>query len=180
MIGKRKLNHGFTIVELLIVIVIIGILAAITITAYNGVQQRARDTQRKADLAQIAKSMQLYYVDYNDYVRSSCPAGWSGLGEGWYHNDYDGAGPYKSISQCLIDAKALNKALNDPQWPKGCTDLGGGQNECFYYMKYDCGTTTYLYANLESMPHSSTDVDATCQGGLDSGYGMNYYIPVGG
>ncbi len=36
-------HKGFTIVELLIVIVIIGILAAITIVAFNGAQQRGRD-----------------------------------------------------------------------------------------------------------------------------------------
>ena len=43
----RKKQTGFTIVELLIVIVVIGILAAITIVAFNGVQQRARDAQRR-------------------------------------------------------------------------------------------------------------------------------------
>ena len=43
---SHKRRTGFTIVELLIVIVIIAILAAITIVAYNGLQQRARDSQR--------------------------------------------------------------------------------------------------------------------------------------
>lgn len=39
-------RHGFTIVELLIVIVVIAILAAITIVAYNGIQSRAKNTQQ--------------------------------------------------------------------------------------------------------------------------------------
>jgi prepilin-type N-terminal cleavage/methylation domain-containing protein len=43
--AKQK-QTGFTIVELLIVIVVIGVLAAITVVAYNGVQQRAQNTQR--------------------------------------------------------------------------------------------------------------------------------------
>ena len=53
----KRSQPGFTIVELLIVIVIIGILAAITIVAYNGIQQRARETTVKADLANSAKKM---------------------------------------------------------------------------------------------------------------------------
>lgn len=55
-----KLNNnqrGFTIVELLIVIVVIGILAAITIVAYNGIQQRARAATVQADLTNSAKKM---------------------------------------------------------------------------------------------------------------------------
>jgi len=41
----KKDQKGFTIVELLIVIVVIGILAAITIVAFNGIQNRAKDTK---------------------------------------------------------------------------------------------------------------------------------------
>jgi len=54
---------GFTIVELLIVIVVIGILAAITIVAYNGVQDRAKISKRDTDLSQIEKAIQLARVN---------------------------------------------------------------------------------------------------------------------
>jgi prepilin-type N-terminal cleavage/methylation domain-containing protein len=49
MSNMKTRNHGFTIVELLIVIVVIGILAAITIVAYNGVQARAATARRDSD-----------------------------------------------------------------------------------------------------------------------------------
>ena len=53
-------RRGFTIVELLIVIVVIGILAAITIVAYNGIQQRAKIAGIQSDLEQGAKQLEVY------------------------------------------------------------------------------------------------------------------------
>jgi len=58
-----KQTKGFTIVELLIVIVVIGILAAITIVSFNGVQQQARITSVKADLVAIQKAMVMYRAE---------------------------------------------------------------------------------------------------------------------
>lgn len=60
-------QRGFTIVELLIVIVVIGILAAITVVAYNGVQGRANDTAIQSDLSNLATKIEMYKVENGVY-----------------------------------------------------------------------------------------------------------------
>jgi general secretion pathway protein G len=52
-IKKMKNEKGFTIVELLIVIVVIGILAAIVIVAYNGVQNKANTTKAQTNASAV-------------------------------------------------------------------------------------------------------------------------------
>lgn len=77
----RKYARGFTIVELIIVIVVIAILAAITIVAYNGVQQRALNTSRLAEVEAWQKQLLLYYAANGTGV--DVPAGNYCLGTGF-------------------------------------------------------------------------------------------------
>lgn len=67
----KNIHHrnpsGFTIVELLIVIVVIAILAAITIVAFNGIQTRANNTARVNEAKQWERILQSYAVTYSKY-----------------------------------------------------------------------------------------------------------------
>lgn len=63
----RKAHTGFTIVELLIVIVVIAILAAISVVAYTGIQNRANDTVVQSDVSNTAKKIQVIYAGTGAY-----------------------------------------------------------------------------------------------------------------
>lgn len=65
---KSVQQKGFTIVELLIVIVVIGILAAITVVSYNGVQQRANAATVTSTLTNVAKKMSVDYTLTGSYA----------------------------------------------------------------------------------------------------------------
>lgn len=65
------MKKGFTLVELLVVITILGILATIGLGAFTSSQARSRDVQRKSDLRQISSALELFYSDYGKYPSSN-------------------------------------------------------------------------------------------------------------
>lgn len=65
------MRKGFTLVELLIVIVVIAILAAITIVSYNGIQDKARDSSQKQTVSQFMQLLEMYNID-NGYYPKLC------------------------------------------------------------------------------------------------------------
>jgi len=95
-------GYGFTIVELLIVIVVIAILAAISVVAYNGIQQRTRNAQRAQDVKAITQALELYYIDKGVYPNSftytpgstAINSGWSTSADGSWNNLIQTLQPY--------------------------------------------------------------------------------------
>lgn len=67
MVSHLKTTAGFTLVELLVVVVVISILAAFGINTFSAAQGKARDVQRKNHLADVSKSLVLYYQDKGTY-----------------------------------------------------------------------------------------------------------------
>lgn len=65
-----KKQGGFTLLELLIVIVIIGILALLIIPNITSAPKKARDTSRKTDITTIRKGLEEYFVNNNSYPQN--------------------------------------------------------------------------------------------------------------
>lgn len=91
-----KPARGFTIVELLIVIVVIALLAVITIVAYSGIQTRAALTKEQQDLNILVKAINLYVAN-----GGSMRDGVAGSAGGMWYGGADGkapAGSYTAMS----------------------------------------------------------------------------------
>lgn len=66
-IKKRRFLTGFTLIELLLVIAIIGLLASIVFVSARGVKAKARDAKREVEVASVAKSLEMYFLEKWNY-----------------------------------------------------------------------------------------------------------------
>ena len=168
MIRKVQTN-GFTIVELLIVIVVIGILAAIVIVAYNGIQDRARDVSKVAKVKEISKAIERYYIDKGYYPPIIDGSGWeSTCGSqtdnwGWCDRDKeltDALAPYMKIDPTTLSASAPDaidtnyyyaSSPNNNWQTYGIRVVlkgDGGQNDGGYYSNsYEIGSSVSYCMN---------------------------------
>jgi type IV pilus assembly protein PilA len=67
-LNKMKNQKGFTLIELMIVIAIIGILAAIAIPQFSAYRRRSYNASANADLRNAATAQEAYYVDFATYT----------------------------------------------------------------------------------------------------------------
>lgn len=96
--NKWAKQSGFTIVELLIVVVVIAILAAITIVAYNGIKEKAAYASMRSEIASINKAILLYHADNGSYPvtpasGTGCSGNWCGYSRATGDNFIPGLSP---------------------------------------------------------------------------------------
>jgi general secretion pathway protein G len=66
----KKINKAFTLIEVLVVVVLIGILATLAVVAISSTRMKARDAKRLADIKQMQSALELCFTEMGSYPAS--------------------------------------------------------------------------------------------------------------
>ncbi len=162
---KKNRQSGFTLVELLMVVAIITLIMSIVTALVGDARAKARDTKRRADLAQIQVALELYRNQHGTFYVTGGGAGGSGVGFLAYE---DGSSYPAAVTRILYNQGLLSQPIvEDPLQSPG-------------YMIYVCngGQSYAISATLEfPTTRDITEIQASCNGtgpnGTYSVYGKN-------
>jgi len=143
---KKKNQKGFTLLELLVVIGIIGLLASIIVVNLTGARKRARDVKRIADIRQMQTAAEDYYGKY---------------------------GKYPTIISDMVTGGQIPIWPMDPLAPSGTT-CAANSNSCYFYAYYTPSGTIgpqsyHIGASLEDTSSMLLNQDRDCNSTSGSG-----------
>ena len=142
-------ESGFTLMELMIVMVIMSILAAIVMGNYATSTKRGRDNRRKSDLRNIATALETYFNDKGAY-----PLGVSGVMNGCSTNDSQAC----EWGQPFTDSQGTLYMTELPQDPVDVSTT-------YYYVSN--GTSYKIYAKLENTLDTGAGVNTNGYAGTN-------------
>ncbi len=155
-------KKGFTLIELMVVIVILGILVSIGTFAFQSSQQKSRDSRRKADLDQVTRALEMYENDNGGYP----VGGTTGVDSGKIIGCGDTpkiACSWGSIFSNTTKATYMIKLPKDPK-----SDVTG-----YYYESVGKGYR--LYARLENSNDTSIPTTGSKEYNQNCGVGSTIY-----
>lgn len=133
MLTFKQNYSGFTIVELLIVIVIIAILATISIVAYNGIQDRANDAAIQSDLKNMGQKFLAFQATdgrlpntSTDYNSMGLKVSRKAYGNGYQSDKYNMAYCYNTLTAGDFAIVAASKSGNVYKFKDGAVTEGTG------------------------------------------------------
>jgi len=113
---KKSYTQGFTLIEVLLVIAILAILAAVVIVAINPGKQfsEAQDTQRRSDVRAILDGIHQYSIDNAGVYPEGIPVGDTCVSEGYDICQLEISCDGVSIDEVIVGGKYLVDLPNDP------------------------------------------------------------------
>lgn len=141
MTSRLRTQSGFTIIELLIVIVVIGILAGLVLNVFTGIQEQGRDAERKTDLEAVEGHLEAYAAKNGFYPTSTNIA--DTASGGFVDTEFRGLD-----LDALLDPTSLTQ-YTYTEAPALCDNTAG--NECSSYT---------LSADLEEDGRGADDADS--------------------
>jgi general secretion pathway protein G len=147
---RMSMKKGFTLIEIMVVIAILGVLVTMISGSFVASQKKSRDLKRKSDLSQIGKSLEFYFNDAGRYPLSSS-------------GNIVGCESLGVESPCTWGSEWKNTTSNMTYMavlPKDPTN-----SQTYYYSSDATGSYYRLYARLENSEDGSTGVYTTiCSG----------------
>ena len=137
---KKTINRGFTIVELLVVIVVIGILAAITMVSYSGISSKASTTAAKSNAASVKQVIETFYADNGTNAgNGTWPATATAV------NTYSSGATALAKLPASITLSAGTVALNATNGKTTITYSGTATGGCIAYFNYETSALNFFY-----------------------------------
>ena len=134
LLPQTKLNpRGFTLVELLVVIVILAILGVVGMAIFTGTQSRARDAKRKEDISAIAGAMEANY-DPNSGYKTVVAGSWFSDGAP-PANPGPGGAVYNTVTLTTAAFRFCATLENSTGNATTSTGGGAGATSGLYYCK---------------------------------------------
>lgn len=173
----KRLKSGFTIVELLVVVVVIAILASITVVSYNGITERSKTARLASAVRDYANILSMYKVTYgqfpNIYGDPACLGANFPIASPYGVSECEMYGPtplasttVSTYDMLIPELKKVTNSLPDTSYPSLRVDQLAGSarysrgavyyndsNEIYYYVK---GNTKCPIGNSYYQSVSST------------------------
>jgi type II secretory pathway pseudopilin PulG len=131
----NKRVQGFTSIELILLIVIVGILSALVITTRAGVQQNERDTERQRDIKELRNGLESYFAQTNQYptLKDFNSSAWRTANMKSIDGEVFHDPSNKSNASQLLVAKPMKDAYAYIVTSASGTDCGTPKSPCTQY-----------------------------------------------
>lgn len=176
MKSKIDVLRGFTLIEIIVVVAVIGLLAVVAMASFSQARANSRDKARVSDLEQAKAAMHIYAATNGTYHIPN--TGDSGAGQGWFGGPEEGVP--KSTAQVLVDLELMSVAVHDPLVPETTNSTDGHQQYMIYFTAEGPTSGVCLFAQLENPTEdqvatfTAAPINSTTRSYLNANHTMNY------